>query len=71
MIPQPTAIEEKPIATLLKDLAEALNQATGGAEQLIIHLDSPDFIVMVQVMELLKEKIMKMATFQATKIVRV
>ncbi len=70
-IPQATALEEKPIATLLKELADSLNEASGGAEQLIIHLDNPDFIVMENMMALLKEKIMSMATFQATKVRRV
>ncbi len=64
-------IEEKSKATLMKELAESLTQAIGGAEQLIIHMDSPDFIVLAQLQDLLKHKVMEMATFQATKVRRV
>jgi hypothetical protein len=65
------SVEEKPIATLLKELAESLNQACGGADQMAMHLDSPDFIVLAQTLDLFKGKTMEMATFHATKIHRV
>lgn len=65
------SVEEKPIATLLKELVESLTQAIGGAEQMAMQIESPDFLILVQLMDLLKSKAMEMATFQATKIHRV
>lgn len=57
---------------LLKEIAECLSQASGAASQLIHQLDGdPRFIIIRQSIDLTKEGVMKVATFNAKRSIAV
>lgn len=53
---------------LLNQLIEALNQAAGGASQLIHGMQDPRWMVIRDSVELTKEGVLEIATFAAQKI---
>ena len=59
-------VTDQPI--LLNQLVESLGQAAGGASQLIHTIRDPRFIVIREAIELAKEGVLQLATFQARKV---
>ena len=53
---------------VLKELVESLGQAAGACSQLIHQQQNPNFIVIRQAVELMKEGVLGLATFEAKKI---
>lgn len=53
---------------LLNQLVEALNQAAGGASQLIHTMSDPRWMIIRDSIELTKEGVLEIATFAASKI---
>lgn len=53
---------------LLAELIESLTQAAGAASQLIHHMQHPGFIVVREAIDLTKEGVAKIATFQAASV---
>lgn len=59
-------ISEQPV--LLNQLVEALNQAAGGASQLIHAMQDPRWLMVRDMIELTKHGALDQATFAASKI---
>lgn len=59
-------ISEQP--RLLSELVDSLAQASGGASQLIHSLGDPRWIMIREAVDLLKEGVMSIASFEAKKI---
>lgn len=53
---------------LLKELSESLNQAIGGSTQLAHSMRAPQFLMIRQALELMREGIMEVTTFQTKKV---
>lgn len=60
-----TTIENQP--KLLKELSDSLSQAEGSASQLIHSMQDPRWIFIREALDLTKEGVMKLATFEASK----